>query len=678
MKKEEKKSHQPISKKNQIVQQTTDLFEKNYKALLAIILLISAVSFLPSLFNHSFVWDDEHYIQENLLLPSFDLKGIFSAYVVGNYHPLTVLVLAAEYQLFGLNVTGYHAVNLLFHLLNIILVFYAVRRLSNKAIVALVASLLFGIHPLHVESVAWASGLKDLLYTLFFLSGYILYLKYLHTTQKKYIHLALLLFLLSLLSKAMAVTLPVLLLLTDYFKDRKFNFKTLTEKIPFFLLAIIFGVVAIFAQESSGSLEVTKSVFTFFQRIAFACYGLITYFIKLVVPTQLSAYYPYPAKAGNAIPVIYYSYILFAALLAAIVFYSLRFSKKLLFGIGFFIISISLVLQLIPVGSAIMADRYTYLSAIGIFYLAGEGVTILWNKKQRLLTGGLLVLFSVFFSVKTYQRCSVWDNNLTLWNDVINQNKNVPIAYLNRGVVLGKEKKFEPAVADFNIAIALSPEYTKAYYNRGVAYLELGKPDLAIEDFSKTIELNPKHIQAYQKRASAYTDMRDFDKALNDFDKAIELDPGDANSYKNQGLIYVDLGKFSLANRSFSTSIQLNPEDGDAYYNRAVLYVNMQQYDRALSDFSKALKINPNDADSFLNRGNVYSSQKKYDAAMADYSNAIKINPKNGFAYYYRGLAAYLSGNAKQAVTDLRQAAALGNDAAKNLLTMSVSGNSAN
>jgi len=656
MKKEIKNRQQPTSEGNPSVKQTVDWFNHNYKGILAAILLISAVSFLPSIFTHSFVWDDEHYIQENMLLPSFDLMGIFSSYVVGNYHPLTVLVLAAEYQLFGLNATGYHVVNLLFHLVNIILVFFAVWHLSRKAPVALFASLLFGIHPLHVESVAWASGIKDLLYTLFFLSAYIFYLKYIQTPNKKYILLALFLFFLSLLSKAMAVALPVLLLLTDYFKGRKFNYKTLTEKIPFFLLAIIFGVVAIIAQKSSGSLDVTKSAFSFPQRIAFASYGLITYLEKLLLPFSLSAYYPYPIKTGNAIPVIYYAYILFAALLAVIVFYSSRYSKKFLFGIGYFIITIFLVLQLFPVGSAIMADRYSYLSSIGIFYLAGEGINLLCDKKQRLLAGGLLVIFTIFFSVKTYQRCGIWENSLTLWNDVIDQNKNVPVAFLNRGVALGKEKKFDPAIDDFSKAITMNPKYTKAYYNRGIAYLEIGKPHQAIKDFNKTIELNAKYNQVYQKRGMAFTDIGNQDKALENFRKAVEMDPNDAKSYKEMGIIFVELGQYDVAKENFSRSIQLNPEDGDAFYNRAVLFINLQQYEQALSDFSKALKINPNDAEAYLNRGNVYSSLKRYDDAIVDYSKAIRINPKNGDAYYFRGLAAYLSGKIEQAVIDLRQA----------------------
>jgi hypothetical protein len=201
--------------------------------------------------------------------------------------------------------------------------------------------LLFGIHPLHVESVAWASELKDLLYTFFFLASYIFYLKYIKSNRNKFLFYALLLFLFSLFSKAMAASLPLLLLLTDYIKGRKINMKILLEKLPFFILAIIFGLVAIYAQKSSHAIQ-DISTFTFPQRIIFASHSFISYLIKLLAPVHLSAYYPYPVKSGDHLPSQYYIYLLLFLSFIAFVIYSIRFSKKILFGIGFFAITIFL------------------------------------------------------------------------------------------------------------------------------------------------------------------------------------------------------------------------------------------------------------------------------------------------------------------------------------------------
>ncbi len=342
-----------------------------YYSALVIIVVISFIAYFPVLHNGLLYWDDDFYIKNNPLIYSINLKEIFSQNVMGNYHPLTILTLAIEYHYFGLNATGYHAFNLLLHLLNVILVFYVVFSLSDKVGVALVASLLFGIHPLHVESVAWAAELKDLLYTFFFLASYIFYLMYLKDRHKKFYVFAILLFSAALLSKAMAASLAVVLILTDYFKGRKINIKTLSEKIPFFLLAIAFGLVSVLAQKSAGASDVID--FAFPQRILFACFGFISYLFKLLFPLHLSAYYPYPIKGGENIPVQYYTYLILLTALVAFVCYSLRFTKKILFGAGFFALTIFLVLQLFPIGGAVMADRYSYVPSIGIFYLAGEG-----------------------------------------------------------------------------------------------------------------------------------------------------------------------------------------------------------------------------------------------------------------------------------------------------------------
>lgn len=339
--------------------------------LLAFIIIITLLAYLP-VFDAGFVqWDDKLYIQDNALIRSINLKEIFATYQQGNYHPVTMLVYAIEYHFWNLNAAGYHTVNLFLHLLNTLMVCYVIFRLCRKKEIAFVAALFFGIHPIHVESVAWLAELKDLLYTFFFLASYIYYLKYNEEGKSKFYFISLLLFLLSLLSKAMAAPLPVILLLTDYFIDRKFSRKTILEKIPFFILAIILGIVAINAQLPTGE-TLNIPVYPFWQRIIFACYGFVSYLIHLIMPVNLNAVYPYPMKVGENIPFLYYFYVILFFGIVATVIYSLRFSRKIFFGIGFFTATVFLVLQLLPIGDAIMANRYGYIPSVGIFYLAGE------------------------------------------------------------------------------------------------------------------------------------------------------------------------------------------------------------------------------------------------------------------------------------------------------------------
>jgi protein O-mannosyl-transferase len=599
---------------------------------LGFILLITLVSYWPVFQNHSFVWDDDGYITNNLLIKSFHLKEIFTSNVMGNYHPFTVLVLAVEYFLFGLDATGYHIVNLILHLLNVLLVYLAVHQLSRKPDVALIAALLFGIHPIHVESVAWASGLKDLLFVFFFLSSWILYLKYIISSNRYFYYISLFLFLLSLLSKAMAVSLPLVLLLTDFYRGRKMSRSVWMDKIPFLFLAFLFGILAVVTQKSSGNISVLG--FSVPQQLSFACYGFADYLVKLVLPFKLSAFYPYPVSHPDAFPVFWYTYFLVIILFASLMYYAYRNNRKIFFGMVFFAITIFLVLQWLPVGKAIMADRYCYLSSIGIFFLAGEGIIFLRNSKLKWTAIILLIVLTVFFAGKTYIRTSVWKNDITLWSDVMAKFPKAPVSYMNRGIALAKLNKSDKAADDFTKAIELDTQYSKAYFNRGNIYLKEQHPDLALQDFNKAIELNPGYSQAYFNRGNIYTDTEEFDKALQDYSRAIRLNPGEFQVYTNRGIV------FSMK----------------------------KEYKNAITDFDKAISLNPKDADAWFNRGNALNMERRYDEAINSFSKTIALRPQDAEAYYYRGLTAYYSGSRDAAVGDFRKAAGLGYKPAEDFL----------
>jgi tetratricopeptide (TPR) repeat protein len=569
---------------------------------LASILVITLLVYLP-VFRAGFVWDDKSYIVDNTVIHSLDPGNVFSSYVMGNYHPFTLLALSIQFQLFGLNETGYHVINLLLHLVNVLLVYYSIFLLCNKKYVALVAALLFGIHPLHTESVAWISGLKDLLYTSFFLGAYIFYLKWLAEKQNRFYWIALLLFLFSLLSKAMAASFPVVLLLTDYFKERKLNMKTWVEKIPFLLLSIIFGVVAILAQQSSEGIQ-DQGSYSYLQRIIFACYGYLTYLWKFLLPVYQSAYYPYPIKSGENLAIQFYIYPLLLLMLVAFVIYSLRFTKKIFYGIGFFTVTVFLVLQLLPVGDAVMADRYSYVSSIGIFYLAGEGFNWIWNNKGKTIALALLIPFVIFFSVFAYFRNNVWKNGITLWTDVI--------------------RKF--------------PDAEIAYNSRGGAYLLAKKYDEALADLNKVIQFKPDNAEALNIRAVIYTNKKRMQEALNDLNRAIVSDPGYADAYNNRGLLLMDLSRYGEALNEFNRAIQLRPTYAEAYYNRGLLFMTEKKYEQALKDYDKAIQLRPGYTEAIINRGMISNSETSSEKDLIDYNKAIEADPKNPQLYYSRGI----------------------------------------
>ena len=402
-------------------------------------IVLTAMAFY-GIWNNSFTnWDDNDYVIENFLIHSLSWRNIlriFSplTFISGNYQPITILSYALNYAEGKLNPAGYIFADLCIHLLNVLLVFSFIRKLSGKDFIASLCALLFGIHPMHVESAVWISGRKDLLYTFFYLLSSLSYLSYLErktgSAMLRY-SVACILFICSLLSKSSAITLPVVLFLMDYYRVRKFSMKMVLDKIPFIVLSIILGLWAIKGQHESGSLFGNEA-FSLFSRISIACYSFMFYVVKFFIPIKLSACYLYPA-ISQSLPLRYSLSPLFAvaAGIAAIYF---RRSKAFVFGFGFFLINVIFILHFIPVGATVTADRFSYCAYIGLSFIiaycfktivsglpsTGNGKTggyLHIVSKTLVIVPGILIIAVLGFAA--HERCRVWKNSVTLWTDVL-------------------------------------------------------------------------------------------------------------------------------------------------------------------------------------------------------------------------------------------------------------------
>lgn len=504
---------------------------KSYtKLFLFVLIIITAAIYFKSLNNQLVSWDDKNYIIENKDVQTlhgdsinYTIKKTFSSYVMGNYHPLTMLSYCMEYAKYKLSPKPYHVTNLIIHLLNTLLVFAFIWLLTQQQWVAFITALLFAIHPMHVESVAWVAERKDVLYAFFYLSALCTYLIYLKKEKSKGLFYAItfFLFVLATLSKAMAVSLPIVFFALDYFLDRKINFKVMAEKLPFIITAFIFGYIAIQAQKSVNAIA-DISDYNFFDRILFTGYGLLTYLWKAIAPVHLSCFYDYPMKVNGMYPIVFYMAPVLILALAFLIYRSSRKEKDVLFGFGFFLITILLVLQILPVGGAIIAERYTYLPYIGLFFIVARWInTLLENKSQKakIAVAGL-TLFSVLFCYLTVQRCKIWNNSIVLWNNVIQQFDNAPKAFNGRGDAYNIAQQYEKAIPDLDRAIQLKNDYFEAYYNRGLAYYYLGKYTEAIQDYTSALQYNPALAVAYFNRAGTYFTIQKFQPALEDALKA--------------------------------------------------------------------------------------------------------------------------------------------------------------
>jgi tetratricopeptide (TPR) repeat protein len=452
-----------------------------------VITLLTSITLYPCLKNDFINWDDDIYVYQNPNIQQTswaNVKTFFSSFYFANYAPFTLMSYAFDYQIGRLKPLTYHTTNLLLHLFNCILVFCLVYLLSRTAPAAFLVAILFGIHPLHVESVAWVSARKDLLYSLFFLSSLISYVKYLHNKKALYYVLSLLLFLASCLSKAMAITLPFVLLLIEYLLRQKIDKKRLFEKIPFLLISFAFGVITILTQYGLSHAR-PAHLFSFLNNVLRASYGLVFYMCKIILPVRLSGLYPNPQNIGSNYPM---AFLLAPFVIILLILLIIKFGKnrKIIFGTGFFIITIFPVLQLLPIGIAIAADRYTYIPALGVFYLFGEGCSWFYKEKLtgkkhiRMVFIACLIVIVTTLSLLSWQRCNIWKDSITFWTDVINKYPNTAVAYNNRASayeINGDDKK---AIEELKKALSLDPNYLKALDSLLRTYCKLGMKNVAI------------------------------------------------------------------------------------------------------------------------------------------------------------------------------------------------------
>jgi len=624
------------------------------------ILGITWLTLSPCLRNDFVNLDDHRYVTENRLIMDLswkNIKSILSQFHAGHYHPLTLLSFSLEFHFFKLNPLAYHTTNLLLHLLNSLLVFWLIRWLKGSLFTSWVVALLFSIHPLHVESVAWVSQRKDLLYSFFFLGSWISYLHYRKTKSNRDYFLSLALFVLSLLSKGMAITLPIVLLLSDYLLHRTLDRRALIEKIPFLLLSFLFGIIGLFAQARAETGSPGSS--PLFEQLLTISFVLTSFLSKLILPIRLSCNHPYFKPAEFA-----WGYILlYPSLIAGLSFLGIlfsRWSRKIPFGLLFFLITLLPVLPL-----KIIAERYTYIPYIGIFYIIGEGLSGLlrWQFPfSKIVRIFFLILFTgtvAALAILSHQRCQVWKDSLTLWNDVLKKYPNSQSAYHHRGTAYLNMGEYERAINDFHQALRMNPGHPKTYsvyHNLGATYHNKKEFDEAISYYSRSIQKKPDYHLAYHHRGLAYIEKGEYDRAIADFNKVIEINPRFAEAYYNRGNLYMQTDRFDQAVSDYTRAIELNPKFYLAFYNRGMAYASNGLHDQAISDFTKAILIHPGYGEAYTNRGASYFLNGLFEEALSDFNRAIEINPKEAIAYYNRAQLRTRKGLYELALSDLNQA----------------------
>lgn len=667
----------------------------------ACVALITLIVYLPALRNDFVNWDDDGNVYDNLHIRS--LGASFFRWAISDtslsfWQPLNWTTFALDYAIWGLNPTGYHLTNVLLHMVNTFLVVYLIVRLLQVAnrresrpetvpladersalITGGVAGILFGIHPLHVESVAWVTGRTDLLCTLFFLLSVLSYDRHVEFVGRKgssplsrWYFLSLAMFALSLSSKPLAVVLPAVLLLLDWYPfERMRSLKSsgfvIAEKIPFAVLSLGVSAVTVIAERKASLIASVKDV-SLLTRIVVMCKALALYLWKTMVPIHLVPLYPYP----DAVSVFSFEYLASLAVVIVIAAASVRLAgrhKVIPAVILFFLFTLLPVLGLVKVRSVFMADRYMYLPSIGLFLLAGLAAARAWGTtgavKQRAMTvrrgtaaGFLAICFAL--SYLTVQQVAVWKDSISLWNYIIGKEPNrIAYAYTNRGNAFRELGQSERALEDFNMAIRLEPREYLAYNNRGTLFMERGDYEKAIEDYTAAISLKENFASALNNRGYVFQQIGMTDRAIEDYTAAITQEPASKVAYTaftNRGVAFAARKVFDRAIDDLSAAIALNPSNADAYTSRGFVLKEAGRIDEAVKDFNLAIALNSSSADAYLNRGVVFEREGQLEHAAEDYGRAIALNPSDFLAYSNRGIVFSRMGRTSEAVEDFSRA----------------------
>jgi tetratricopeptide (TPR) repeat protein len=621
------------------------------------VLIITALCYLPSLQNALVNWDDDPNITENpnlerigngaswgeTIVNIFDIK---KGAVIGNYNPLPILTFGIEKAIAGdFNTTLIHFTNMVLHLLTVLLAMRLLLRMGIGVWGATAGGLLFGIHPMRVESVAWATERKDVLFAVFFFAALLYYVRWLKSDdtgkRTRYYILMLVLAVLSLFSKVQAVTLPLSMLALDYFYRRPLTFKLIWEKTPFWLLSLLFGVFNLITLKAQGSTNDDVTNFNFLDRLCIGAYSFCVYLYKAVLPYPMSPLYPYP----KPLPIWIYIAPVFIPFIVYGVWRMWKADKRIwVFGALFFTFNVMFLLQILAAGQGFLADRFTYVPYFGLFAIAAWYYDQYVNQEKW--KGTLQVALGVItliYGVWTIQQIKVWKNGETLWSHVIQfEGKTNSLPYWNRAQYYRAQKKIDLSLRDYSQAILINPNNPELYNSRGKTYFDVAM------SMNPT---DPKFKETVQR-------------AIADYSNGLRQPNKKADSHAelliNRGAAYGALENLQAAVQDLTEGIQLNPNNKNGYFNRSIAYYNSGQLEKAYQDYQSYLKFDPYNANVWYECGMLLRALKRIPESLTSLNKAIGLNPKFGLAYLERARAELELGDKAAARDDYQRAKQLG------------------
>jgi len=622
------------------------------KILICLILTAAILFAYGQVQNHDFVnFDDHDYVTENRhIQKGLKLDSVIWAFAAtrsGNWHPLTWLSHILDYRLYGKNPGGHHLTSLLFHIANTLLLFFVFGRMTNSLWQSGFVAALFALHPLHVESVAWVSERKDVLSTFFWMLTMWSYIRYVeHPTVNRYL-LVVFFFTSGLMSKPMLVTLPLVLLLMDYwplnrlqidqssvgenFRLRSIALRLVWEKSPLFVIAIASCIITFFV-EDVRSLDVLPLKV----RITNALASYANFIGKMIYPSKLAVLYPHPGmlpwwKVAGA-----------SLILGSISFLAIRVIKQSpYFAVGglWYVGTLVPVIGLVQIGRQSMADRYTYIPLIGLFIIIAWGIPELvaqWRYKRMWLPA-FATIFIIYLMAVTWKQVGYWENSITLFEHTLKVTANNYVPHNNLGLALYNQGRTKEAVEHYLQALKIKPDYVLARNNLGTALANEGKLDEAIFHYEKALRAMPDNPMTLYNIGRAFYGQENFSQATYYFKEVLRYDPEHVGAHNNLAIILSALGELDEAFFHYNKALQSNPENADIHYNLGNLLMKKGKYSEAKAHFTEALvtvhfaqghKINPEYANIYNKIGLILVQRGKLEQAGVFFLKAIEIDPE--------------------------------------------------
>jgi tetratricopeptide (TPR) repeat protein len=573
-----------------------------------IVAVATFVAFLPVLRAGFVTWDDNRNFTGNPYYRGLgwtQLRWMWTTFLTGHYIPLSWMTLGLDYVLWGMNPAGYHFVNLLLHCGSAVLLYFVARRLFRLAetgkhtsndglgVPAAFAALVYAVHPLRVESVAWVTERRDVLSMFFYLMSILLYLRACEdgVGRRRWFSLAVLTFICALLSKATAVTLPAVLLILNAYPLRRIGGRgrwwnegtrrVALELAPFALLSAATGIVSLLVLHPPSQLSLAE-------KIAVSGYSLGFYLWKTIAPVDLSPLYEMPRHVDTGAASFVASYVVVIAVTGVAWFVRRRWPGVTTAWVAFLAIIFPL-LGVVQNGPQIVADRYTYHAALALAVLAGGVVAYFRRRELDVVCAALLIVLGGL----TWRQAGVWHDSETLWSRVLQVDSTSSIGQIAMGDVLIAQNREGEALDHYRRGVALDPDYADGHNNLGVLLARQGN----------------------------------FAEAIDHYQRALAIRPDYPDPQVNWGVALAKQGKSSEAIEHYKLALAQKPDYADAHVNWGNALVRMGNLDEAIAHYRDAVNARPDDADAQLNWGVALAQQKNYAEAILHFEHALAINP---------------------------------------------------